>query len=645
MVKLLLDKGAKLEDTVFYPQFEQVNFQIIKYLLKRGANPTATYYGGDTLLHTQCYRGNLKNAKYLINHYNADFNAKNDAGQTPLHFACTVCNKNLKIVKFLIEEQKAEPGVTCNEGKSALHYTAETIFDQNILRYLIEVQQLDIEATDNEGRTALHIACESDNLFVLRWETQKYLIEDHAKIIEAKDKEGKTALYYCLANFVGEEKYEFDNFRPIALILATKANILKKQENKDTDHIFDWIKQSYDKDMKKSKGEDEAVSCLNAGLQSFQKQLDKKDLVQIEYNPLLLLVCYCNTVDIAKYMFNQDLYYIEKHFNAEEANSNRKLLLKSYLKFSCENDLLGLTKFLFQEVYNKQEFFEHFHFDGSFLKNACENKHFKVFKYLLEDEKAKDEAAEFLKDFPLHYVCKNGSLEMVQYLIETKQVDIEEQDNEGRTPLHCACLAGSIEISQYLIEKQNANINTSDNIGRAPLHSACIIGSIEIVKYLIENQNANIDTINNKGISAWHFACLSGCLELVKYISQKTKLDVNSQDEDGSTALHLACEHRRNLKGQYITSNLKLVKYLITDMKADLHSVDNEGRTPLHVHCQSRWPEVSIAKFLVNQGASVLAKDKSRKAPLQIAKSELINPEYEPAKVELITFLQAATKR
>jgi ankyrin repeat protein len=308
-------------------------------------------------------------------------------------------------------------------------------------------------------------------------------------------------------------------------------------------------------------------------------------------------------LDIAEYMFNQDLCYINTHFNAEEVNSKRKLLLKSYLKFSCENDLLGLTRFLFKEINNKQEFFEHFHFDGSFLKNAGENKHFKVFKYLLEDDQAKVEAAEFLKDFPLHYVCENGSLEMVQYLIETKKIDIEVKDKEGRTPLHFACMSGSIEITKYLIEKQNANINTTDNKGRSVLHSAC----------------------------------QSRCFELVKYFSQKTKQDVNAQDEDGSTVLHLACERR--------WPNLKIVKFLITDMKANLHLFDKEGRTPLHVACQLDFPKVSIAKFLVNQGANVLAKDKSGMSPLQIAKSTLKEIRFQPDKVELIRFLKTATKR
>ncbi len=85
MVKLLLDKGAKLENKI---GLIIGNFETFKYLLKRAANPKATDKYGNTLLHKECERGNLKNAKYPIEHYNADVFAKNDEGQTPLHLAC-----------------------------------------------------------------------------------------------------------------------------------------------------------------------------------------------------------------------------------------------------------------------------------------------------------------------------------------------------------------------------------------------------------------------------------------------------------------------------------------------------------------------------------------------------------------------------
>ncbi len=510
--------------------------------------------------------------------------AKNREGETPLHLACH--RNNLKMVKFLIEEQKADPAVTCRGGKSALHYAAEYC-NSSILRYLIEDQKQDIKAADNEGRTALHLVSTSCSLgFKKRLVSQEYLLEEHPKIIEAEDKTGKTALFTCLEN----KTYAFYNFRPLALILATKAKILTTQEHKDTDHVFDWIKQSYDNDMQKSRGEDEAVSCLIAGLQSFQKELNEKNPWQFTCNnPLLPLVSYCNRVDIAEFMFKQDLCYIETHFNVKEANSKRKMLLESYLRFSCENGLLDLTRFLFQEIKNRQESFEHWTFYGC-LRTACTNKHFDVWKYLLEDDQAKDGAAEFLKNFPLPYACRNGSLEMVQYLIETKKIDIEVKARYGSTPLHSACYAGAIEIVQYLIEKQKASI----------------------------------DTANNKGRSVWHFAVEFDCLEIVKYISQNANKNVKAQDVNAQDV------NAQDVNAQDVNAQ---------DVNAqDVNAQDEDGSTALHLVCQQHNPSLKVVKFLVSKGANVLAKDKSGEIPLQTAK-------HKETTNKLIPFLEVATKR
>ncbi len=594
MVKLLLAKGAMLQDKIIMEKdcllFERVNFLIVKYFLKRGANPTAKNDDGDTLLHKECGRGNWKHAKYIIKQNKEYVPAKNGKGQTLLQIVCRrYCygetQKLFKMVKFLIEEQNADPVATCNEGKTALHYAARNN-EPGFVKYLIEEQKQDIEATDNEGKTAFHISSQSTPMAGSN--NNKYLIEKYPKIIEAKDKKGKTALHYCLQKFKNARKERSYLFIPIALIVATKAKILKTRENKDTDHIYEWIKQSYNSGMEKCKKDDEAISCLIAGLQCFQKQFYEKNKTYIEKNPLLYIVDYCNRVDIAKFMFSKDLCYIENNLNLEEANLKRNLLLESYLAFSCYHGLLDLTKFLFQERSDRHAYFQHLKLDGSFLKLACyHSKDFDLFKYLLEDEKAKDEADEFLKVFPLDFYSKIGTLEMVKYLIETKKMNVEVKNNRGKTLLHLACHAGSTAIAKYLIETQNANINTTDNMGRSLLHSAC----------------------------------QSRCLEVVKYISQKTKLDVNAQDDNGSTALHLACKQDK--------PNLTVVKFLITDMKANLHSVDKEGRTPLHVAETN-----AKSKFLISKGANVLAKDNRGYSPLHTHRFKLT-----------INFLKAATKR
>jgi hypothetical protein len=298
MVKLLLCKGAQLDKTIL---FGIVNFQIIKYLLKRGANPKATDRFANTMLHKHCKSGNLKKAKYLIEHYNADVNAKNDKGQTPLHLACKgfyfgLPKSNLKLVKFLIEEKKADPTVTCNEGKSALHYAAENEYGPSILKYIIEDQKLDTEATDNERRTVLHMAFQN----FANLGTQKYLIEEHPKIIHAIDKTGKTALHYFLKTSEELIKRFFFfalAYRSIALILD---EIVKERDSNETDIIFDWIQQSYASGMKKDREDDEVVSCLIVGLQIFQEELHKKFETEIQYNPLLNISFFCKRYEEQK---------------------------------------------------------------------------------------------------------------------------------------------------------------------------------------------------------------------------------------------------------------------------------------------------------------------------------------------------------
>ena len=593
MGKFLLNNGAKIEDNIV---FEATHLYVIIYLLRSGIKSTATDANGDTLTHKECKSGNLRNVKHLFQHYQADVTARNSKGQTPLHVACETVYP-LKMVRFLIEEQHADPSVTCHEGKTALHYAAGNNLGLTTVRYLIKSQKQDPEVTDNEGKTAFLLACHFGSLTNVK--IINYLIERKANI-EARDKKGQTAIHYCLEHYRKEKgnKLPFIDFLAVALILAAKAKILKTRENQNTDPIFYWIKQSYASGGINSETDDAVaiVTLLFTACQGFRRKFDQKDVfAKHEHHPLLFIASHCNRKDIAKYIFNQEMCYIENHFYDEEANLRKKMLLESFLEFSCQEGWLELTKFLFQNTKSILENFRHLILDGSFLKTACKYKNSKVFKYLLEEEEAKDEATQFLNDFPLHYACKNGSLEIVQCLMKTKYIDVESKNKEGQTPLYCAICGKSTEI----------------------------------VKYLIKQKNASTNGIYEDGKNLLQVACKSGSLQQVKYICGKTKFDVNAQDANGSTALQLACRRW----------NIQLVGFLIDDMEANLHLVDNEGRTALHVACQWHFSEILIPWSLVTHGANVLAKDKNGKNPLQLAIAT-----RNPAK-EVVIFMTAKTYR
>jgi ankyrin repeat protein len=636
MVKFLIGKKAMLSEKIL---FKTSRFQIIKYLLQKEANPKATDDNGNTLLHKECERGNLKNVKYLIEHYDADVSAKNKKGQTPLHLACTK-EFNLKVVKFLIEEQKADYEIACKNGKTALHYAAQHLLSVGVVSYLIKNVNADPAVTCSEGKTALHYATKNGGLGIARFliekanqtfeatdnegktifhlvcihesfDIVKYLIEEKSQNFEVPDKGGKTAVHYILQNCKSEKKYTVKlqkRFQCLALLIKAKAKIMDSTDRKYTDNILDWVRQSYDMGLQKEKEKkNPIIGCLITGLQSFQKQFDTKNVKKIHYNLLLHIAHVCNRLDIAEFIFNQDFCYLKKHEISEDKKLKEKLLLNSYIQFSCEVGFLDLTKFLFQEAIKGPDYFQDLKetsvsnnrngesksklFKAGFLKSIGSTTCIDVFQYLLEEEKAKNEANAFLKGFPLHYVCRMGTLEMAKYLIERKLIASDAKDKNGRTPLHLACSSGSLVIVKYLIEEQNANTETTDKISRNLLH----------------------------------FACLSDSLEVVKYISKKSKADVNAQQKNGSTALHVACEQK----------NVDIVKYLVSDMKADCNIVNKQRRTPLHIACKVQCYQIS--KFLVNRGTNVLAKDKyGNKIPLQWAKR---------LDTKLVTFMKATTKR
>ena len=121
----------------------------------------------------------------------ADVNAKNDSGETPLHFAAERRN-DIENVKFLVSQGADVNAKGGEEGKTPLHLVASRGYgsdrDRNVevARFLIS-QGANVNARDNYGSTPLHDAVSwyQDVEFV------KLLVSQGANVL-AKDKDGKT---------------------------------------------------------------------------------------------------------------------------------------------------------------------------------------------------------------------------------------------------------------------------------------------------------------------------------------------------------------------------------------------------------------------------------------------------------------------
>ncbi len=115
IVRLLLDYGANIDckdsygDTVLTCACEGNNIEIVTLLLDYGVN----IHGKSNRLaiHNASRHGHLKIVRLLLD-YEADPNAKNNNGETPLHQACDWDND--EVIKLLLEHG-ADPMIKNND--------------------------------------------------------------------------------------------------------------------------------------------------------------------------------------------------------------------------------------------------------------------------------------------------------------------------------------------------------------------------------------------------------------------------------------------------------------------------------------------------------------------------------------------------
>ena len=145
-----------------------------------------------------------------------------------------------------------------------------------------------------------------------------------------------------------------------------------------------------------------------------------------------------------------------------------------------------------------------------------------------------------------------------------------------------------------------------------PLHKASETGNLKMVKALIL-LGAEVDAKSIAfNLIPLHVAAQSGRISIVKYFIEKQKIPLESKDGSGQTPLHHA-------------GNVDVAKYLI-EKGANIEAKDEDGNTPLNrraIFCVRdnipAQPEIDIAKYLIDMGAQIETKNFLGETPLHTA--------------------------
>ena len=144
------------------------HYQTAKYLHDNGAHSNVTGWAGRTPLLAAAWLGDLKMVQVLLE-YEADVNARNDDGGTPLHFMYQNYSRRSKL------------------GYTSLPKVARLLLENGV----------DVNAVDYNHFTTLHVAAQSGLVEVVR------VLLEHGADVGAETNSGETA--FQLAGGVGDE--------------------------------------------------------------------------------------------------------------------------------------------------------------------------------------------------------------------------------------------------------------------------------------------------------------------------------------------------------------------------------------------------------------------------------------------------------
>lgn len=181
----LADGGA---ETPLHIAASSGHLEVVKALIKHGANLTTATDAGLTAIDVAAVNGHTEVVRFLLGS-NVEAHNEPEGRRTALHWACQ--NGQLDVAKFLIE-QHANPSVK-DDNKLTPIYIAAANGHPEVVRFLIEQPQVDPDAGICDGHTPLWTAAVNGHVDVL-----KLLIDQRVRVDPETD-DGMPPLYMAAA--------------------------------------------------------------------------------------------------------------------------------------------------------------------------------------------------------------------------------------------------------------------------------------------------------------------------------------------------------------------------------------------------------------------------------------------------------------
>jgi ankyrin repeat protein len=580
-------------------------------------NDPESVYKKDVKYHTSLhwatkYNSNAEIIKYLIKH-GADVNAKNIYDDTPLHFAA-YANPNVDVMKCLIENG-ANINAKNNNSGTPLHRAAFNNPNIDVIKCLIK-HGADINAKNNSGKTPLDVANTEEKKNFLRDSTATVINKIPEKDIFDAIKQGDLKTVKEWINFDPKSVHEKDTDCNTPLIIAA-------WQNSNVDIIKCLLKNRADINGKNIYGNTPLIIAAwqNANVDVIKCLLENgADVNAKNYtgNTPLILAAWQNTnVEIIKCL-------IENGADINAKNNKGRTPLDVANTVEKKNFLRDSTDTVIKKKTYKNIF------------DAIKQGDLATVKEWIKIDPKSVHERDVDGSTPLHWAAiSNTNVDVIKCLLE-RGADINAKNNGGNTPLHWAARKNSNgDVIKCLIEN-GADINAKNNNGTTPMNAANTEekknflrnAATTVIKnepeealpfedFILSAETSDMEDdfvpylgdLSNEDIFEDIFdAIKQGDLKAVKMWIKNDPKSVHKKDADCNTPLIIAA---------WQNSNVDIIKCLLKN-GADVNAKNNNGDTPLTLAARQNT-NVDIIKCLLKNGADVNAKNIHGDTPLHLA--------------------------
>ena len=577
--------------------------EIVKYLLKKGADDKAVDFSGKTALMYAAINSNPKNAEILIDNDKilfinfAEVDTADFDNFTALAYA--VINGDAETCQVLIDNgADVNRTVGVDEDEYSMLNLVIYYGTPEILSLFIE-NKAKINQVDNNGGTPLiySIICNNENAF-------KILVRSGADP-DLTDLDGTPPIHYAVY-------YQLPNM--VDMLLANGANVnsvdrggqnalhILSMQNEYSEAQLDMantlLKYGIDINAETKSKQTALMLAITNGNSEFARFLieNGSDIFIADndgWNALIYSI-YFEDADIVNLLLEEgaDVYseftsdeYVHSAFEMAVSTGNTEII-NALIDYGVDinmEDSHGIPFWIYSIVYDQPKLLEEMINQGA------------VLDFVAEDEST-----------PIIIAACSSASDIIPILIDNGAY-VDSADYGGWTALYYACYSkeyGFSESQSYdtavSLISAGADVNARDVNGSTPLMIAANEGVSSVVELLIQN-GADINVVDSFNGRAITYGVESGDYKTCN-ILVNAGAELNYEDENAITPLFIALQQNANS-----------IINLFVKSGADINQVFEE-RSPISIAIENN--NLNAVNLLIRAGADITPYDSAGNSPI-----------------------------